>query len=161
MGNASALIPSAQPSDVAGISTTAEIQGYIDALAAANRPWRAEWIAHWICDDHATGLADGADADFWRYCGYRQCRELVRRCINARAGNRPDPNEAVTALPGYEHLQSHYIVTRDGDNVGVPLHDLTDEELAAKSQMHRAMGNACHAHAAEIERYVRLRKETA
>ena len=139
----------------------AEIHKHLDELARQSRPWRAEWIAQEICNDHASGLADGVDADFWRYCGYRQCRELVRRCIGKRAGDRAEAAEEQSVFPGYEHPQSYYVVTRDGDDIGLPVEALSDEELASKALALRTMGSACYAHADEIERYARVRREAA
>ncbi len=54
----------------------------------------------------------------------------------------------------------YYVVERDGEEVGYPVHDCTDEELEAKRLQYRTMGFACFAHADEIERYQRSRRQS-
>lgn len=136
---------------------TAEINAVLDELADEGSEWRAAWIAHQICERHAPGLGDGEDADFWRHCGYADCRREVTRCINRRAGDRPESDPGQLTLPGYEHLHAYYVVDRDGQEVGVPVHDMTAPELESKVRHYRKMGAACFAHANEIERYMESR----
>lgn len=140
----------------------AEINTLLDALADEGREWRATWIAHEICNQHAGALTDNEDANFWRHCGYSDCRREVTRCINRRAGDRADRDEGGQyTLPGYKHLQSYYVVERDGEEVGVSVHELTDGEIVEKQRTYRAMGAACFAHADELDRFQRTRPEVA
>jgi hypothetical protein len=140
----------------------AEINAKLDELATEKTAWRAQWIAQAICSEHSTGLAGTPDADFWRHCGYVECRDEVRRCINRRAGDdKPASDDRQLHLPGYERLQLYYVVTRDGDDVGVPVEELTDQELEAKAATYRSMGAACYRHADEIDRFKRLRRVAA
>lgn len=136
---------------------TAEINALLDQLADEGREWRAAWIAKHICDGHATGLGNGEDADFWLHCGYSDCRREVTRCINRRAGDRPETDTGQLTLPGYDHLHAYYVVERDGEDVGVPVQDMTPPELEAKVRHYRKMGAACFAHADEIERFMESR----
>ena len=135
-----------------------EINTILDALAEDGRPWQASWIANEICGQHHDGLTEGEHADFWLHCGYSDCRREVTRCINSRAGDRPERDEQYT-LPGFEHLQAYYVVVRDDGEVGLPVADLTDEELEGKASLYRAMGAACFRHADELDRYRKLRSE--
>lgn len=139
---------------------TAEINLVLDDLSEKGETWNAAWIAHAICNKHTDGLAENEHSYFWRHCGYQDCRDEVRRCINGRAGDRPT-SDAQLRLPGYDHLQAYYIVKRDGDEIGVPVHDLTDDELEAKAALYRGMAAACYAHADEIDRFKRLRRNVA
>lgn len=132
----------------------AEINAKLDSLTGK---WAASWIAHAICNSHAEGLAENDEALFWRHCGYAEVRDEVRRCINRRAGDREDGEAGQGFLPGFRHLQSHYIVSRDGEDVGVPVYDLSDEEIEAKAAKYRGMGAACYAHADELDRFRRDR----
>lgn len=134
-----------------------EINAKLDKLAAESKPWTASWVAHAVCGDHTDGLATNDESQFWRHCGYAAVREEVRRCINKRAGDQPERRTAQLSLPGYDHLQNYYMVNRGGDEVGVPVHALTDAELEGKATRYRAMGEACYAHADEIDRYRRNR----
>lgn len=138
-----------------------EINEALDDLETRGTPWRASWIAHQICGSHTDGLGTGDHADFWRHCAYEEVRDQVRRCINRRAGDRPNVDDGQLRLPGYEHLQSYYVVRRQEEDLGVPVFDLTDEELDAKAAIYRAMGGACFAHADEIDRFRTLRAAEA
>ena len=143
---------------------TEEINTVLDELADQDSPWRAAWIAHGICHAHRDGLQEGEAADFWRHCGYADCRKEVTRCINRRAAIEGEEGEdpQQLRLPGFKHLQMYYVVEReDEDKTGYPVEDCTDPELEAKSLQLRAMGQACFAHADEIDRYLRQRGRQA
>lgn len=135
-----------------------EIYAELDDLAAKGAYFRAEFIAHKICSLHADGLADSEHRDFWRHCGYQEVRDQVRRCINKRAGDRVTEDERQYRLPGYEHVHAYYVVKRDGNDVGVPAYDLSDDEIDQKSQLYRRMGRACFDHARELQRFKNERK---
>lgn len=136
---------------------SAEINTLLDELAERGCEWRAPWITNEICQRHTDGLAEGEDADYWRYCGYSYCRREVTRCINRRADPEPEHGDKQLTLPGYEHLHAYYVVERDGEEVGVPVHDMTDDEIAQKQAHYRKMGAACFAHADELQRFKQSR----
>ena len=139
---------------------TAEINATLDDLISRGEAWRAGWVAHAICSDHSSGLAGNDDADFWQWCTYQEVRDQVRRTINARAGDKPETNadDRQLRLPGYQFLQAYYVVRRDEEDIGVPIHDLTDEEVEAKAKQYRAMGAACFGHADDLDRFRSLRR---
>lgn len=136
----------------------ADIHHALDALEAEQKPWQAAWVAHAICSKHRDGIVQGEHSEFWQYCGYEECRDLVRRCINKRAGDKPEHEGPQLSLPGYQRLQSYYIVRREGEDVGVSVYELTDEELDDKEATYRALGEGCFAHANEINRFKKGRK---
>jgi hypothetical protein len=145
--------------------TVTEINARLDALAEAGEPWTASWIAHAICGDHRAALAvDDEDSDFWIWNGYQHVRKLVREQINKRAGDSADKQDRQQfVLHGFErdHLQDYYVVERDGSEVGVPVTQLTDDEIDAKIAEKRAMGAACYAHADELQRFKHWRVEAS
>ena len=138
-----------------------EINQMLDRLAKRSSIWDAKSIAHAICNNHSDALAPGEEADFWRHAGYRHTRETVRKIINQRAGDRPDQDDGQLKLPGYDHLHAYYIVSRNGEDVGIPVYDMTDEEIEAKAQTYRSMAAACYAHADELDRFRTLRRQAA
>lgn len=138
-----------------------EINALLNELAESGQEWRAPMIAHEVCNRHTEGLAPSRDREFWRYCGYVHVRAEVTRCINRRAEDRPGETDPQYTLPGYQHLHAYYVVERDGEEVGVPVHDLTEIEIAAKVALYRRMGDACHAHADELVRYRETRAGAA
>ena len=145
-----------------------EINKKLDGLEAEKEPWRATWVAHAVCEDHAAGLvrpeddAEAAEhADFWRHGGYQTCRGLVAKCIGRRAGGGLDEvKPKQESLPGFDHLQTYYMVERDGDEIGVHRDEMTDAELDGKAKFLEDMGAACLSHAKELRRFKHLRRET-
>jgi hypothetical protein len=138
-----------------------EINEKLNALALKEQPWIAKWIVHEICAAHNDGLAENEHRDFWNHAGYAHCRREVTACINRRAGDKAERDDEQMILPGYQHLHAYYVVRRDGDDVGVPVASMTDEEREAKASLYRAMGAACYAHADELEKFGRDRQQAA
>lgn len=141
----------------------AEIAAKVDALAAAGQPLNPSWITHEICNDHKTGLVGNAHSDFWRHGGYRTARQETGAYITKKYGGGKvvSTGHKQLTLPGYDHVQTHYIVERKGDEIGVPTHDLTDDEIDARVAVFRAYGVAYFAHADELERFKAHRKSVA
>ncbi len=136
----------------------AEINAELDRRAADNLGWQAEFIAHAICANHGDGLAHGNHKDFWTWCGYATVRDATRRAINKRAGDQPDAEkDEQFILPGYEHVHRYYVVNRNGNDIGIPVHQMTDEEIEQKASLYRSMGSACFSHARELQRFQRER----
>lgn len=135
-----------------------EITVVLDRLESQGKAMLAPWITHSICNKHKDGLAQNDDAEFWEFGGYKTCRSMVTRTINQRAGDNPIGEQKQALLPGFEHLQSFYVVDRKGDEVGIPVDLMTDEEIDDKAEMYRKMAGACIGHADELIRYKHLRR---
>lgn len=132
----------------------AEIAAKCEQLLTEGKPLHASWITHEVCNLHTGGLAENDDADFWRHGGYHTTREETRRYISKRLGASAERAEARQGtFPGFRHVQSHYLVRRDGDDTGVPALEMTDQEIEAKAEEYEAMGEACLAHAEELRRF--------
>lgn len=141
---------------------TAEIHAKLDELAERGETWNAQWVAHAICSEHSEVIVDDDDhCFFWQHCGYSATRTAVRTAINSRAGDKKEGGEPQLRLPGYEHLQSYYVVRRNGEDIGVPVTQLTDEELEGKADLYRTMAQSCYGHADELDRFRRLRSVAA
>lgn len=112
-----------------------------------------DWLKNAVMSDHSD--IHGEDADMAMCCMemiVAQCaREYFRRF---KSTPETDP---MMVFPGFEHLQIRYALKRDNDLVAVRVHDMTDDELKQKAIAYRAMGNACIAHANEIERFILAR----
>ena len=131
----------------------AEINGELNALERRREPLVARWVTHAVCNAHTSALMQNEHSDFWTYCTYEMVRNEVRRCINKRAGDRPELREPELVFPGFEHVQRYYVVPRDGQEIGVPALEMTDAEVDAKAALYRTMGTACYAHADELDRF--------
>lgn len=138
----------------------AVINQELDGLVASGAVWRAEFIAQAVLLKHADGLSEEAEhKEFWQHCGYTRVRDLVRRCINTRAGDDEQEADArQPRLPGYDHVHLYYLVRRNGDDVGVSVHEMTDAEIDAKAHRYSEMAHANGAHANELLRFKRERR---
>ena len=136
---------------------SAEINAWLDRLADEGRPWVASWIANAICVAHESGLANSEHASFWRHCAHAEVRDQVRRCMSKRTAPATEDTPA-PRFPGFDHLQSYYSVKRGDEEIGVPVGELTDEEIDEKAALLRTMGATCYAHANELERFKRRRR---
>ncbi len=131
-----------------------KINTKLGALEDQGMPWHATWIAHAICHDHESGLAKHRHSDFWKWGGYKATREMTRRCISDRTTpDKGSEQKPQLELPGFDHLQQYYMVERNGDELGVPIFQMTDEEVEAKAAQLRTMGEACFAHSDELLRF--------
>lgn len=136
-----------------------QVRREIAAKAAAAEILHPAWITHDICTGHLVGLSEGDDADFWRQAGYIAVRAEVGEYLRKyySADREPDDDEGQQRLPGFEYVQTHYIVERDGDKLAVPTTDLTDDEIGRITARLRATGAALFAHADDLERFQRSR----
>lgn len=133
-----------------------EITSEIDAAIADGQELQANWIAHAIVSRYDDGLSDAPSADIHRWATRTTVREMVRRAINKRAGDRTDGEKPrQIELPGFdrEHLQDYYMVKRGDDEVAVPITQMLDIEIDAKVEEHRKMGAANFEHARELKRF--------
>lgn len=139
----------------------AEIEAKIEPLQADGRPIEPRWIAHEICNDHRGAIQDGDDADFWLHCGYLEARRAAGYYIRKRFEPDDDEQDRQPTLPGFEHVQTHYVVTREKQEVAVPVAEMTDAEIDARISRFRAAAVELFAHADELERYKLFRKMQA
>lgn len=153
----------------------AEIATKVDGLAADGSPLKPAWIAHAICNDHKAGLAKAEDdpktkkaarqkhnVEFWMHGGYRTVRREAGTYITKKYGGEGTgtAEHRQLTLPGYEYVQTHYVVERDGDEIAVPAHELSDDEIDARISTFKAYGAAYLAHADELKRFKSLRRQS-
>lgn len=125
----------------------------------AGRELVPSFITKALIDSHIGGLARAnVHTPFFEHYTYKGVRQDVGRYLSKRYGDNDKPEEKQHALPGFEHLQRHYIIKRGDEEVPVYFEQITDEEFRAKAKMLRRRGAACFAHADEIERFIDLRK---
>lgn len=134
-----------------------EIAAELNRLQDEGKPLVASWITHAICQRHE-GELEG-EAHFWRHAGHANTRDAVRRAINGRTGDKAERDPRQTTLPGYQHLQSYYLVKRRGvGDIGIPIHDMTDREIEEKVTRYEAMSVACRHHAEELREFSKARR---
>lgn len=138
-----------------------EIDAIISRKVAANEVVHPVWISQQVCLAHEPGLVEGDDKLFWLHAGHLVVRKAVLDRVRRVAGIAPERDASAPTFPGFDHLQSHYIVTRDGDEAAIPTADLSDGELEAIASRIDAMAETCKAHARDVRRFKRLRKTAA
>lgn len=138
-----------------------EIDAIINAKLANGEVLHPAWIAQQVCAAHESGLTDGDDKLFWLHAGYLVARKAVLDRVRRIAGTAAERAPTAPTLPGFDHLQTHYIVCRDGDEIAIPTEQCSDAELDAIAARIDAMAETCKAHAREVRRYKRLRARVA
>ena len=128
-----------------------EIISVLDDLTESNQDWNATFIAQLVCDNHKHELVN--DAEFSLYNIYTNVRREVTSVINKLAGDKPEKESLQLIIPGYENLQTHYVVKRNGESIGVHIDNMTDDEIDEKTKVYKKMGTTCFAHADELQQY--------
>lgn len=137
-----------------------EAQSIIDEALTQGQVINPDWIANAIVAAHP--LPDdfeGDDAEYTEICRWQHTRDVVRQTVGKFKEAPKSANDEQLVMPGWEHLQKGYLVTRDGEQQLVPVTRLADHELEQKANEYEQMGRGCFAHAQEIRRYVRMLKE--
>lgn len=143
-----------------------EIDTVLDRLQANSEPLRPQWVTHEICAAHRIGLVPDHDLHvaFWEYAGYTITRKISTERINARVGattaEADEPDQPRLPYDGFErqYLQDYYVVSREGEAVGIPTRDLTKDEISARASLFRKQSRRLDAHAAELERFSDFRE---
>ena len=108
----------------------------------------ATWVTQEVMARHDEFR--GKDRDWAVLCAHSHVRATVRKRVQAY---KPEQDDNQPLLPGFESLQSAYMVVRNGEQAAVRVDLLTPVEVRAKAEEQRRMGRGCFAHADELERY--------
>ena len=134
-----------------------EIATECDEVNARGEKLHPTWIAHKICSNHNEGLVCGSEhSDFWEWSAHRTVRSEVGTYLRCAYGAGSD--EAVQlSLPGFEHIQTHYIVARDETEIAVSVYEITDDEIKKIMRIMRRGIRTQSAHCDELARFMALR----
>lgn len=121
------------------------------------------FVTQEIIKSHEHGLArNNEHTEFWKHYAYKGHRKDVGSYIAKNFGDdESEEKEHQHVLPGFEHVQRHYVINRGGGPVMVPVGQMTDAEIRARVQLLRRRGAGCMAHADELERFMNLRESEA
>lgn len=128
-----------------------EVKETVEDLVDQGQVVKTDWVTQSIVKQHA-GIT-GDDAEWYQLCAFGHIRYLVRQRLRLFKVTLEDPDDQVV-LPGFDRLQNAYLTERDGDHVVVPIGQLTVNEIREKIGELRRMGDGCHRHADELERYL-------
>lgn len=129
----------------------AEITDFVRDLIAQQQPVKTDWVVHGLMQQHQ-GL-EGEDAPFYLTCAYGFVRTRVRGVLRKLGLVVELDDDTQPALPGWQHLQQAYVVERDQASHIVPIEQMSFEEIMAKADEYRVMGQGCFSHADELVRY--------
>lgn len=119
---------------------------------------RVEWLtAEYI---ESKGDVFGGDVPFYRVCALAHVNEVVKKCVG-KYDSKPAKSAGQLVLPGFDHLQRAYTVTRDGAVLLVPVDLLTSAELLHRASEYDEMAKGCRAHAREIREFVAARPKAS
>lgn len=134
----------------------------IDDAIAHERSPQANWIAAIIVERHPLPEGyQGEDAEFTAICRWEHVRYVVRKAAARFKASPQKERDEQLILPGWDHLQKAYYVTREGVQRLVPIDQMADTEIDQKALEYKRMGEGCNAHAGELRRYLNDRKRAA
>jgi len=130
---------------------TQEISEVIESTLAEGNPTPAAWVANAVVQRHQR--PDGADADFYLLCAHHHVRKLVQSALRRFNPSSDGSTDERLLLPGFERLQRFYLVTRDDDQVAVPIGQMSNGEIASKITELKAMSRGCMELADDLTKY--------
>lgn len=142
---------------MAETSVYREVREFIAAKIARGEIVSVDWLTHEIVANKR-GIS-GDDVEFYRVCAFTHVRDVVKRCVG-KYDAKP-ATDVQLVLDGFEHLQVAYTVERRGENVLVPVDQLTDCEIEGRAVEYEKMAKGCLAHAKELRSYGINRRQAA
>ena len=129
-----------------------DILSEIDRLKQMDGIIEPRWVANAVTMKYFKGMPANEEAEIVKFMAFTECRrkvaKLISKSLDGSKSNRRD-----IVLPGFEYLQTHYEVKRDGDWVGVPINLMSQSEILEKAAFYKKMGEAVFKHAQELEAY--------
>lgn len=132
----------------------AEVSLIIEDRLEAQEPVAATWLVMQVVSSHPD--VHGDDAPFYVLCAYEHVRDVVRSVLRLYEPREEEDPQGV--LPGFERLRRAYLVEREHEQIVVPLHQMTYEEVRLKASEYRSMAFGCIKHADELDRYAEGRE---
>lgn len=128
-----------------------EISTLIDQLIADKIIIDPRSIASMVCSSHNEELME--EAPFSTHNNYTNVRREVRMVMSKKLVVSEDNFNSQLTIEGTKYVQKYYSIIRNGEQLGVPVDQLTKEEVKDKANHLRKMGRACLLHATELEEY--------
>jgi hypothetical protein len=119
----------------------------IEEAKKRNQEISKRWLTHGIIN--AWAPPEGPDSEVYKECAYRIVADIIGRKIRQHP-IEPSPQTNL-AGPGFEGLQSHYQIERDGEPCLVPITEMTVDECRQKTRQMRTMAVGLNAHADRLD----------
>lgn len=139
---------------------TMVVREHLDGeIASGNKEISKAWLVHAIV---SVRPAKGDHSDFHMACAYHAVSEIVGRVIRQFGNSQKEEDESrrQLVLAGYERVQTHYSVDRDGPCV-VAIELCTRDELMKKASELRSMATGLTKHADELESFIATKFDNA
>lgn len=130
-----------------------KISTKVDMYVQDKQPLEAAVIARDICDDHSHKIDD--DDEFHRITSFGYVKENVIRFLTKHFDNpnkQADTNQR--SFDGWEYLQTHYFVEREGKRVCEHITEISGDELRQIASRIRSKAKGLQKHADEIDAYL-------
>lgn len=137
-------------------SITTEIRKFIADKVRNGEIVNVDWVTTEFIA--RKGEIHGEHFHFFLTCARKVIREIVSRVIG-KYDARPI-TDAQIVLPGFDHLQVAYTVSRGSEVVLVPVDQCSDGELLSRADEFDTMAKGCMKHAAELRQFVRMRPDS-
>jgi hypothetical protein len=98
-------------------------------------------------------LPPGPDREFWDWAAHQAVAQLVRKKVSSYRVSARERTPEQLAFPGWKHLQKFYAIGTEEEPQLVPVELLSAEQRREKIAELRRMGDSCHEHADELQRY--------
>lgn len=130
------------------------INGCVMAKIASGQVVRRDWLALEVLENYSD--LHGEHADYYKAMARRFIDGTAKRVIGKL--EKANPGQTEFTMEGYEHLQMAYPLKREGELMLVPVEQASDDELEDRAREYESMAEGALAHAAEIRRYIQLRR---
>lgn len=131
---------------------TGEISAKVEKYASMKMTLNPSVISREICEDHSHELA--GKSEFWEVSGYQFTKQNVANYLRKRFDNQDKQAETnQLVIEGFQYLQSHYIVDKEGEPEAVHISDLTHDQITFISNRMKRKAKGLLIHARELEKY--------
>lgn len=127
------------------------VRGAIEAHRTVAKSWAVQSLVAQNSD------FAGPDADIGAAALYYAADKIVQAEIRSFKVESGKARQQSLFGEGFKHLQRAYLISRDSESTLVPVERMTPDEVSAKAQEFRAMGDGCYEHASELEQFHRER----
>lgn len=131
-------------------SIQTEVRKFVQDRIDSGAITRVEWLTSEYLGSKSR--VEGDDLPFYQTCALAHVNEVVKRVVGKFDPKRSKADDQLI-LPGFAHMQKAYTVQRDGMQLLVPVHLLTDEELDARASEYEAMAHGLRDHARELRQF--------
>ena len=138
-------------------SISSKVSLIVDRRLAANEPVELNWVVHEFVQQHNN--ISGADVEIYRTALYSHVKNIAKRIVK-RFDDESEVDQE-TLLPGHEFLRVAYSMSRDGEQVLVPIEQCSNVELLARADEFVRNASGLKEHARELKLFVGTRRVAA